>query len=229
MSQPSLIQTNLRIFLEQLRALGMDSLYLPDGLLEQAMTSSKQKELDALRANIGDCTRCKLHAGRKNLVFGDGNPEARLVFVGEGPGFDEDKQGLPFVGKAGQLLNQMIEAMGLSRQEVYICNVVKCHPPDNRDPEPDEIATCEPYLLEQLKIIRPQVIVGLGRFAVHTLLQTKTPISRLRGNWMNFQGIKFMPTYHPAYLLRNQADKRAAWEDLQAVMREMGLKRPQKS
>jgi DNA polymerase len=229
MSQPSLIQTNLRIFLEQLRALGMDSLYLPDGLLEQAMTSSKQKELDALRANIGDCTRCKLHAGRKNLVFGDGNPEARLVFVGEGPGFDEDKQGLPFVGKAGQLLNQMIEAMGLSRQEVYICNVVKCHPPDNRDPEPDEIATCEPYLLEQLKIIRPQVIVGLGRFAVQTLLQTKTPISRLRGNWMNFQGIKFMPTYHPAYLLRNQADKRAAWEDLQAVMREMGLKRPQKS
>ncbi len=178
--------------------------------------------LVAIRAGLGECTRCKLHPGRTRLVFGVGNPAAELMFVGEGPGADEDLQGEPFVGRAGQLLTKMIEAMGFARSEVYIANVVKCRPPGNRDPEPDEIEACEPFLKAQIAAIRPRVVVALGRFAVQTLLRDTTPISRQRGRWREYEGVKLMPTFHPAYLLRNPAEKKPAWEDLQAVMKEFG-------
>jgi DNA polymerase len=174
--------------------------------------------LDEVRRALGDCKRCKLCSGRKNLVFGVGNPKARLVFVGEGPGAEEDNQGIPFVGAAGQLLTKMIAAMGYSRDEVYICNVVKCRPPGNRNPEPDEIEACQPFLEAQLNAIRPSVIIALGKFAAQTLLRTNTPITRLRGQWREYVGVPLMPTFHPAYLLRNPAEKKAAWTDLQAVM-----------
>ncbi|HQR29978.1 MAG TPA: uracil-DNA glycosylase [Anaeromyxobacteraceae bacterium] len=182
--------------------------------------------LVGIRNQLGECTRCKLHAGRTTLVFGVGNPSAELVFVGEGPGADEDAQGEPFVGKAGQLLTRMIEAMGFSRSEVYIANVVKCRPPGNRDPEPDEIESCEPFLKAQIAAIRPRVIVALGRFAVQTLLRDTTPISRQRGRWREYEGVRLMPTFHPAYLLRNPAEKKAAWDDLQLVMKEFGKSPP---
>jgi len=178
--------------------------------------------LRAIRADLGDCTRCKLHGGRTHLVFGVGDPAAQLMFVGEGPGADEDQQGEPFVGRAGQLLTKMIEAMGFARSDVYIANVVKCRPPGNRDPEPDEIESCEPFLKAQIAAIRPRVIVALGRFAVQTLLHDATPISRLRGKWREYEGVKLMPTFHPAYLLRSPAEKKPAWEDLQLVMKEFG-------
>ena len=180
----------------------------------------------AIRTGLGECTRCKLHGGRTRLVFGVGNPSAELMFVGEGPGADEDLQGEPFVGRAGQLLTKMIEAMGFARSEVYIANVVKCRPPGNRDPEPDEIEACEPFLKAQIAAIRPRVVVALGRFAVQTLLRDTTPVSRQRGRWREYEGVKLMPTFHPAYLLRNPAEKKPAWEDLQLVMKEFG-KTPQ--
>jgi DNA polymerase len=185
--------------------------------------------LQMVREELGDCRRCKLCAGRKNLVFGVGNPDAHLVFVGEGPGADEDAQGEPFVGKAGQLLTKMIEAMGYARQDVYICNVVKCRPPGNRNPEPDEIAACEPFLKKQLGAIRPRMIVALGKFAAQCLLRDDSPISRLRGDFRSYEGIQLMPTFHPAYLLREPARKKEAWDDLKKVMaalRRMGLEAP---
>jgi DNA polymerase len=175
-----------------------------------------------IREELGECTRCKLAGGRTKLVFGVGDPAAQLMFVGEGPGADEDVQGEPFVGKAGQLLTKMIEAMGFRREEVYIANVVKCRPPGNRDPEPDEIAACEPYLKAQIAAVGPKVVVALGRFAVQTLLRDPTPISRQRGRWRAYEGVKLMPTFHPAYLLRNPPEKKKAWEDLQLVMKELG-------
>lgn len=174
--------------------------------------------LRVVRAEIGDCTRCKLHAGRTQIVFGVGNPEARLMFVGEGPGADEDEQGEPFVGRAGQLLTQIIKAMGFAREEVYIANVVKCRPPGNRNPEPDEIAQCSPFLHAQIEAIDPRVIVALGKFAAQTLLQTETPISRLRGQFHPMGGRDVMPTFHPSYLLRNPAAKREVWDDMKLVM-----------
>ena len=180
----------------------------------------------AVRAGLGECTRCKLHGGRTRLVFGVGHPSAELMFVGEGPGADEDVQGEPFVGRAGQLLTKMIEAMGFARAEVYIANVVKCRPPGNRDPEPDEIEACEPFLKAQIAAIRPRIVVALGRFAVQTLLRDTTPISRLRGRWREYEGVKLMPTFHPAYLLRNPPEKKSAWEDLQLVMKEFGRTPP---
>ena len=176
----------------------------------------------AVRREVGDCTRCKLAGGRTTLVFGVGNPRAELMFVGEGPGADEDLQGEPFVGKAGQLLTKMIEAMGYRREEVYIANVVKCRPPGNRDPEPDEIAACEPFLKAQIAAVGPKVVVALGRFAAQTLLRDPTPISRQRGCWRDYEGVRLMPTFHPAYLLRNPPEKKRAWEDLQLVMKELG-------
>jgi uracil-DNA glycosylase len=185
-------------------------------------------ELLALRERLGECARCKLSGGRTNLVFGTGNPCAELMFVGEGPGADEDLQGEPFVGKAGQLLNKMIEAMGFRREDVYIANVVKCRPPGNRDPEPDEIEACEPFLKAQIAGVKPKVIVALGRFAVQTLLRDATPISRQRGRWREYEGVKLMPTFHPAYLLRNPAEKRKAWDDLRLVMKEFGKAVPPK-
>jgi uracil-DNA glycosylase family 4 len=178
-----------------------------------------------IRDDIGDCTRCKLHKGRNKIVFADGDPKAKLVFVGEGPGRDEDMQGLPFVGRAGKLLTQMIEAMGLQRQDVYICNVVKCRPPENRLPEPDEIKTCSPFLIRQLEVVDPKVIVALGACAAQTLLQTTRGISHFRGQWQEFRGRKLMATYHPAYLLRNPPAKADVWKDLQMVMAELGLER----
>ena len=189
----------------------------------------KDDTLLKIREDIGECTRCKLHKGRNKIVFGDGNPKARLVFVGEGPGADEDKQGLPFVGRAGKLLTQMIEAMGLQRQDVYICNVVKCRPPDNRKPEDDEVSTCSPFLLRQLDVIEPKVLVCLGAVAAQTLLETHRGISQVRGEWMDWRGHKLMATYHPAYLLRNPAAKTDVWKDLQKVMVELGLPLPKKS
>ena len=177
--------------------------------------------LNKLAEEIGACKKCKLYENRTNPVPGEGDPKARVVFVGEGPGYHEDQQGRPFVGRAGQLLEKMILAMGFQREDVFICNVVKCRPPENRDPLPDEIEQCEPYLKRQLEIIQPKVIVGLGRHAVQTLLKTKTTIGRLRGNWHAYHTIPFMPTFHPAYLLRNPKEKRSCWEDLQKVMAQL--------
>lgn len=179
--------------------------------------------LERIRADIGDCTRCKLCRARRNIVFGDGNAKAELVFIGEGPGHDEDVQGLPFVGRAGKLLTQMIDAMGLERRDVYICNVVKCRPPENRPPEKDEIATCSPFLLRQLETIRPKVIMCLGSVAAQALLGTNRSISHYRGEWLEFRGARLMATYHPAYLLRNPNAKGDVWKDLQKVMAVLGL------
>ena len=184
--------------------------------------------LDALRAHIGDCRRCKLHKGRKNLVFGEGSPRARLVFVGEGPGRDEDRAGRPFVGEAGVLLTRIIEkGMGLTREDVYICNVVKCHPPGNRDPERDEIEACLPFLKRQLSIIQPEVICTLGRIASQELLEKSVKITQDRGQWHSSMGIPLMPTYHPAYIIRNPARERElkghVWEDVKKIMNRLGL------
>ena len=185
-------------------------------------TSGPLQTLDEIRRELGDCTRCKLCNGRTNIVFGSGNPRAELVFVGEAPGQEEDQQGVPFVGKAGQLLTKMIEAMKFSRDEVYICNVNKCRPPNNRNPEPDEIAACEPFLKAQLLALQPKVIVALGKFAAQTLLRDTTPITRLRGQWREYEGVPLMPTFHPAYLLRSPNEKKSAWLDLQEVMKRFG-------
>ncbi|MGO9640170.1 MAG: uracil-DNA glycosylase [Candidatus Acidiferrales bacterium] len=179
--------------------------------------------LETIGADLGECTRCRLHKQRHSIVFGVGNGKASLVFVGEGPGHDEDMQGIPFVGRAGQLLTQMIDAMGLRREDVYICNIVKCRPPENRTPEKDEIATCSPFLLRQLGVIRPKVIVCLGNVAAQTLFGTHKSISQYRGQWFDYRGARMIATYHPAYLLRNPAAKADVWVDLKKVMVELGL------
>ena len=189
----------------------------------------KTSDLTELREFIGECQRCKLAPRRTNLVFGVGNPKAELMFVGEAPGADEDARGEPFVGRAGQLLTDIIErGMGMTRAEVYICNVIKCRPPENRNPELDEVAACEPFLFRQIDIIRPRVIVGLGTFAVQALLKIKTPISKLRGIWHEVRGTRMMPTFHPAYLLRNAGDKRLVWADIQEVLKVLGRPIPQR-
>ena len=190
--------------------------------------SARPAALEALRAEIGDCTRCKLHQGRNKLVFGDGDPAARLLFVGEGPGADEDAQGIPFVGRGGQLLNNMIGAMGLRRDQVYIANVVKCRPPGNRTPEADEGATCSPYLMRQIQIVAPEVVVALGQTAVTWLTGQKRPLNAWRGTVHQVLGAKPIVTFHPAYLLRDPNQKKFAWEDLQLAMRELGLQPPQR-
>jgi uracil-DNA glycosylase len=186
--------------------------------------------LKLIREDLGDCTRCKLHKqGRKQIVFGVGNPRAELMFVGEGPGADEDEQGEPFVGRAGQLLNNMITAMGIQRADVYIANIVKCRPPGNRTPERDECETCSPFLLRQIDVIKPKVIVALGAVAAKTLLALNGSMSDLRGRWYDFRGRKLAVTYHPAFLLRDPRQKKEAWKDLQMVMKELGLNAPAKS
>jgi len=185
--------------------------------------------LQLIREDIGDCTRCALHKGRNKIVFADGSPTARLMFVGEGPGADEDAQGLPFVGRAGQLLNNMITAMGLKREEVYIANVVKCRPPGNRTPEPDEANTCSPFLFRQIDVVRPQVLVALGATAATYLLGQRQPLAGLRGRVHAFRGCQLIVTYHPAFLLRDPRQKKEAWADLQIAMKELGLKAPAKS
>ena len=192
--------------------------------LFEAMDRVEGDTLERIREDLGECTRCRLHRQRNKIVFGVGSPRAELVFVGEGPGHDEDVQGLPFVGRAGKLLTQMIEAMGLTREQVYICNVVKCRPPENRKPEDDEVATCSPYLFRQLDVIRPKAIVCLGATAAQALLKTKDSISRYRGQWFDYRNTKLLATYHPAYLLRNPNAKGEVWKDLQKVMAHLGLK-----
>ena len=180
--------------------------------------ASSADALAAVRTEIGDCVRCKLHAqGRRQIVFGVGNPSADLMFVGEAPGADEDVQGIPFVGRAGQLLTKIIEAIDLKRDDVYIANVIKCRPPGNRNPEQDEVETCEPFLFQQIDVIKPKVIVALGTFAARALLRTLDPISRLRGRIFEYRGAKLIPTFHPAYLLRNPSSKREVWEDMKVV------------
>ncbi|MBN2396809.1 MAG: uracil-DNA glycosylase [Deltaproteobacteria bacterium] len=177
--------------------------------------------LEDVREELGECTRCKLHPGRHHIVFGEGNSHADLVFVGEAPGGDEDRQGRPFVGRAGQLLTDIIRAMGMRRDQVYICNILKCRPPQNRNPEPDEIAACEPFLVKQIQALQPRVICAMGKFAAQTLLKTETAISVLRGRFHLYHGILLMPTYHPAYLLRNPGAKKQVWEDVQMIMKEL--------
>lgn len=185
----------------------------------EATARSEAEALEVIRHEIGpDCTRCKLHTlGRRQVVFGVGSPRARLMFVGEAPGEEEDKQGEPFVGRAGQLLTKIIEAIGLTRDQVYIANVIKCRPPGNRNPEPDEVATCEPFLFRQIDVIRPRVIVPLGKFAAQCVLRTTDPITRLRGHAFPYRGATLIPTFHPAYLLRNPSAKRDVWEDMKKV------------
>src|SRR4051794_32595807 len=200
----------------EVREMGSDpGLSSSPGAAPVAFARNQVEALAAVRADIGDCTRCKLHGqGRKQVVFGVGNPDADLMFVGEAPGADEDVQGIPFVGRAGQLLTKMIQAINLERDQVYIANVIKCRPPGNRNPEPDEIASCEPFLFQQIDAVRPRVIVALGSFAAKTLLRSDEAISRLRGRVYDFRGAKLIPTFHPSFLLRSPDRKRDAWEDL---------------
>jgi uracil-DNA glycosylase len=188
---------------------------------QQALDPLARLSLAELKTVAQQCTACPLHRGRTHVVFGVGNPQAELMFVGEAPGRDEDLQGEPFVGRAGQLLTRIIEAIGMTRQDVYIANVIKCRPPNNRNPEADEISRCEPYLIRQIALVKPRLIVALGTFAAQTLLQTRLPISQLRGRFHTYQGVRLMPTFHPAFLLRNPDRKRAVWEDMQAVQREL--------
>jgi len=187
----------------------------PNSILNDMMT------LDSIRAEIGDCQRCKLAPKRTNIVFGSGNPDAELVFVGEAPGFDEDQQGLPFVGRAGQLLTKIIESINLKREDVYICNVLKCRPPENRNPESDEVAACNPFMKKQLAAIRPKVVCCLGTFAAQTVLQTVAPISKLRGKFYDMDGMRVIATFHPAYLLRSPDKKREVWEDMKQIRAEL--------
>jgi uracil-DNA glycosylase len=206
----------LRRRLEDLVDQGISEVVRPPR--QKAEKHPSTKDLGEIREEIGDCKRCKLCEGRTHIVFGVGDPHAKLMFVGEGPGRDEDLQGEPFVGRAGQLLTKMIEAMGLKRSQVYIANIVKCRPPDNRYPEPEEVETCLPFLLQQIDAIRPQVIITLGNLASQTLLKTKAGIMSLHGNFQDWNGMQVMPTYHPAFLLRNPNMKKPCWEDLQKVM-----------
>jgi uracil-DNA glycosylase len=189
------------------------------------LVSDPAAALRLIREDIGDCTRCRLHKqGRKQIVFGVGNPRAELMFIGEAPGADEDQQGEPFVGRAGQLLNNMIKAMGIRREDVYIANIIKCRPPNNRTPERDECETCSPFLMRQIEVIGPKALVALGAVAAKTLLAINAPMSELRGRWYDFRGTKLAVTYHPAFLLRDPRQKKEAWKDLQMVMKELGLK-----
>jgi DNA polymerase len=187
------------------------------GDLPSPSPAAEDRTLEDIRTDVGECTRCKLHRSRTTIVFGEGDPRARIMFVGEGPGAEEDAQGRPFVGRAGQLLNRMIEAMGFRREDVYITNVVMCRPPNNRTPEPDEIATCEPFLFRKIRVIKPDVVVALGAIAAQSLLGTKAPIGQIRGRFFDAHGTKVLPTFHPAFLLRAPERKREAWEDLKKV------------
>lgn len=210
-------------------ALGFDR--LPLSLPETAGGSAEDKAeaLERLRHKLGDCQRCKLSGGRKNIVFGEGNSGAELMFIGEGPGRDEDEQGLPFVGEAGQLLNRLINKMGFERHDVYIANIIKCRPAGNRDPEDDEVASCLPFIKGQMSIIRPKVIMALGRISANCLLESEVPISRRRGKFVEisgFKGVDIMPTFHPAYLLRNRKEKDKVWADALLVLKKLGRHGP---
>ena len=213
----------VRQFLETEQSFGITEISrLPAG--SGAHSYSKKEALLNLEKEFKDCMLCALSQTRSHLVFGSGDPDAELMFVGEAPGYEEDRQGLPFVGAAGQLLTKIIEAMKLSRENVYIANCLKCRPPNNRSPLPGEIMTCNPLLLRQMEIIQPKIVCALGKFAAQTLLKTQAPISRLRGRFQEWNGIKIMPTFHPAYLLRNPADKKLVWEDMKQIMQELEIK-----
>ena len=218
--------SDLRYELELLRDLGYTHLDLSKAAPARVSPASAGEDVDAwtlLRAETHDCTKCGLARGRTNVVFGVGSPTADLMFVGEAPGRDEDLKGEPFVGRAGQLLTDIIKAMKLSRDDVYIANVIKCRPPENRNPEPDELDACRPFIQRQVALIQPKVIVTLGRFGLQSLTQKAYSISSVRGQWLEYDGIKLMPTYHPAYLLRNPAAKKDVWADMKKVMAELGL------
>lgn len=212
------ILTDLRNYLDYERSCGVHDLYLDKGN-QIYKTPGHTEDLQTLKKKVVNCTRCALSQSRKNAVFGAGNPSADLVFVGEAPGYDEDVQGLPFVGRAGQLLTKIIESIGYRREDVYICNIIKCRPPGNRNPLPSEILECQEYLLKQLDSIKPKLICTLGKFAAQTLLKTNTSITRLRGKFYDYHGIKLIPTFHPAYLLRNPKDKGLVWEDMKKIKR----------
>ncbi|HEX9022846.1 MAG TPA: uracil-DNA glycosylase [Geobacteraceae bacterium] len=233
---------SLRVYLEELRDSGVDALpfagpdtesipAFPAATDEGSPVSTAVTEsLEEIRKELGECLRCELGKKRTNLVFGVGNPHARLVFVGEAPGRDEDLQGEPFVGEAGQILTRLINRMGFTRQDVYICNVLKCRPPNNRDPQKDEIEQCGPFMLRQVKAIGPEVVVALGAFAAHTLLQSTVPISKLRGRFHDYHGIPLMPTYHPSFLLRNRGNNAVywtVWEDMVQVLQKLNMPVPE--
>lgn len=238
--RPQTMYASVREYLQELEESGVDGVPIEVEQGQGAWVKGQEKNevsvlaatLEELRQQLGDCQRCVLSQSRANLVFGAGNERARLVFVGEAPGADEDRQGEPFAGEAGQVLTRMIEAMGLTRPQVYICNVLKCRPPANRNPHKDEIATCSPFLQQQLRIIKPEVIVALGTFAAQTLLENKEPISRLRGTFHRYQGIPVMPTFHPSFLLRNKGNKQHFWDvwsDMEQVLRKLKLPVPEKN
>jgi DNA polymerase len=221
------IQPEQREPLPRAKATAIIPVDLLGAVTPESSFSDPAQALLAIREDIGDCTRCRLaKQGRKQIVFGVGNPRAELMFIGEAPGADEDIQGEPFVGRAGQLLNNMIKAMGLSREEIYIANIIKCRPPGNRTPERDECETCSPFLMRQIAAIKPKAIVALGAIAAKTLLAINAPMMELRGKWYDFRGTKLAVTYHPAFLLRDPRQKKEAWKDLQMVMKELGLKAP---
>jgi DNA polymerase len=214
------IREDLKVYFRYMKGLGYAGVALSEDslkMLDHWYKGAMAETLDRIRADLGTCQRCKLHRGRKHIVFGAGNPRSKLVLVGEGPGYEEDAQGQPFVGQAGQLLTKILRAIGLDREDVYICNIIKCRPPGNRNPEPDEITACIPFLRRQLRAIRPKLVCALGTFAAQTLLETKTPISRLRGRFYVYEGIHLLPTYHPAFLLRNPSKKPDVWEDMQKL------------
>ena len=216
------IIADLKSYLEYLKGMGIEALPVSEKLSERGSTSSlppvTTETLEEIRQDLGDCRRCKLQQLRKTVVFGEGNPKAALMFVGEGPGYDEDVQGRPFVGRAGQLLTKIIQSIGLQREDVYIGNIIKCRPPQNRNPEPDEIEACHPFVLRQTQAIRPKIICALGTFAAQTLLKTSAKITALRGKQFDLGGIKVIPTYHPAYLLRSPEKKKETWEDMKQIL-----------
>jgi DNA polymerase len=227
---PELPEETPRPALVSIPASPEQDLFAVDHPKPESAAPDPSQALRLIREDLGDCTRCRLHQqGRKQIVFGVGNPRAQLMFIGEAPGADEDQQGEPFVGRAGQLLTNMIKAMGLRREDVYIANIVKCRPPGNRTPERDECETCSPFLMRQIAVIKPRVIVALGAIAAKTLLAINAPMAELRGHWYDFRGTKLAVTYHPAFLLRDPRQKKETWKDLQMVMKDLGLPVPQKS
>jgi uracil-DNA glycosylase len=213
--------SDLKTYLEYLKGMGIVSIPASEMKADEPGQSTVIT-LEDVRKELRDCKRCKLHRGRKTIVFGEGNEKATLMLIGEGPGYDEDVQGRPFVGKAGQLLTKILQSINLPREEVYIANIIKCRPPQNRNPEPDEIQSCHPFLMKQIGVIQPKIICALGTFSAQTLLKTDTKITALRGKFFDLEGIKVMPTYHPAFLLRNPERKREVWEDMKKIVELIG-------
>jgi uracil-DNA glycosylase family 4 len=213
--------SDLKTYLEYLKGMGIVSLPASEMKADEPGQST-MITLEDVRKELGDCKRCKLHRGRKTIVFGEGNEKATLMLIGESPGYDEDVQGRPFVGRAGQLLTKILQSVNLPREEVYIANIIKCRPPQNRNPEPDEIQSCHPFLMKQIRVIQPKIICALGTFSAQTLLKTDTKITALRGKLFDLEGIKVIPTYHPAFLLRNPDKKREVWEDMKKIVELLG-------